>query len=111
MTNSVDQAAASDAAAIIDRSTRRTIRDQLSVSLASRCARAVHMLSELGAVVLTGTGDKSFCAGADLQAIARGENLYHPGIQNGDSLAMQVISSISRQSLPSMELLSAAVRS
>jgi crotonobetainyl-CoA hydratase len=30
------------------------------------------------AVVITGAGDKSFCAGADLKAIARGENLYHP---------------------------------
>lgn len=30
------------------------------------------------AVVLTGAGDKSFCAGADLKAISRGENLYHP---------------------------------
>jgi crotonobetainyl-CoA hydratase len=29
-------------------------------------------------VVLTGAGDKSFCAGADLKAISRGENLFHP---------------------------------
>jgi crotonobetainyl-CoA hydratase len=29
-------------------------------------------------VVITGSGDKSFCAGADLKAIARKENLYHP---------------------------------
>ena len=31
------------------------------------------------AVVITGAGDKSFCAGADLKAIARRENIYHPG--------------------------------
>lgn len=30
---------------------------------------------DVRAVVLTGSGDKSFCAGADLKAIARGENL------------------------------------
>jgi crotonobetainyl-CoA hydratase len=30
------------------------------------------------AVVITGAGDKSFCAGADLKAISRRENLYHP---------------------------------
>lgn len=30
------------------------------------------------AVVITGAGDKSFCAGADLKAIARRENIYHP---------------------------------
>jgi crotonobetainyl-CoA hydratase len=33
---------------------------------------------DLRAVVITGAGDKSFCAGADLKAIARRENLYHP---------------------------------
>lgn len=30
------------------------------------------------AIVVTGAGDKAFCAGADLKAIARGESLYHP---------------------------------
>ncbi|MGH3959750.1 crotonase/enoyl-CoA hydratase family protein [Mycobacterium sp.] len=34
--------------------------------------------AEVRAVVITGAGDKSFCAGADLKAIARRENLYHP---------------------------------
>ncbi|WP_099023958.1 crotonase/enoyl-CoA hydratase family protein [Mycolicibacterium palauense] len=33
---------------------------------------------EVRAVVLTGAGDRSFCAGADLKAIARRENLFHP---------------------------------
>lgn len=33
---------------------------------------------EVRAVVITGAGEKSFCAGADLKAIARRENLYHP---------------------------------
>lgn len=30
------------------------------------------------AVVITGAGDTSFCAGADLKAISRRENIYHP---------------------------------
>ncbi|MEO6793190.1 MAG: crotonase/enoyl-CoA hydratase family protein [Mycobacterium sp.] len=30
------------------------------------------------AVVITGAGDKSFCAGADLKAVANRENIYHP---------------------------------
>ncbi|SPM41274.1 Enoyl-CoA hydratase/carnithine racemase, partial [Mycobacterium numidiamassiliense] len=30
------------------------------------------------AVVITGAGEKSFCAGADLKAISRRENIYHP---------------------------------
>ncbi|EUA37097.1 enoyl-CoA hydratase/isomerase family protein [Mycobacterium avium subsp. avium 2285 (R)] len=34
---------------------------------------------EVRAVVITGAGEKSFCAGADLKAISRGENLFHPG--------------------------------
>jgi crotonobetainyl-CoA hydratase len=33
---------------------------------------------DVWAVVITGAGDKSFCAGADLKAISRRENLYHP---------------------------------
>ena len=33
---------------------------------------------EVRAVVITGTGDKSFCAGADLKAVAKRENIYHP---------------------------------
>ena len=33
---------------------------------------------EIWAVVITGAGDKSFCAGADLKAISRRENIYHP---------------------------------
>ncbi|MCV7315072.1 enoyl-CoA hydratase/isomerase family protein [Mycolicibacillus parakoreensis] len=33
---------------------------------------------EVRAVVLTGAGEKSFCAGADLKAISRGESLFHP---------------------------------
>ncbi len=33
---------------------------------------------EIRSIVLTGAGDKSFCAGADLKAISRGENLFHP---------------------------------
>ncbi|MBV9516386.1 MAG: crotonase/enoyl-CoA hydratase family protein [Mycobacteriaceae bacterium] len=37
---------------------------------------------DVWAVVITGAGDKSFCAGADLKAIARRENLYHP--QHGE---------------------------
>ena len=33
---------------------------------------------EIWAVVITGAGDKSFCAGADLKAISRRENIFHP---------------------------------
>lgn len=34
---------------------------------------------EIRAVILTGAGDKSFCAGADLKALSRGESVYAPG--------------------------------
>jgi crotonobetainyl-CoA hydratase len=33
---------------------------------------------EVRVVVITGAGEKSFCAGADLKAISRRENIYHP---------------------------------
>lgn len=34
--------------------------------------------ADVWAVVITGAGDKSFCAGADLKAIYKRENLFHP---------------------------------
>lgn len=34
--------------------------------------------AEVWAVVITGAGDKSFCAGADLKALSRRENIFHP---------------------------------
>ncbi len=34
--------------------------------------------SQIWAVVITGSGDKSFCAGADLKAISQGQNIFHP---------------------------------
>ncbi|AFR49427.1 crotonase/enoyl-CoA hydratase family protein [Gordonia sp. KTR9] len=34
---------------------------------------------EIRVIVLTGAGNKSFCAGADLKAISRGEGLHAPG--------------------------------
>ncbi|WP_445166628.1 crotonase/enoyl-CoA hydratase family protein [Mycolicibacterium sp. Dal123E01] len=34
--------------------------------------------ADIWAVVITGAGDKSFCAGADLKAIYKRENLFHP---------------------------------
>lgn len=33
---------------------------------------------DIRAIVLTGAGDKAFCAGADLKAMSRGENIYAP---------------------------------
>ncbi|MGH3676773.1 MAG: crotonase/enoyl-CoA hydratase family protein [Mycobacterium sp.] len=33
---------------------------------------------DVRAVVITGAGDKSFCAGVDLKALAKGENVMHP---------------------------------
>ena len=36
---------------------------------------------EIRAVVLTGAGDVSFCAGADLKALSRGESLNPPGTE------------------------------
>ncbi len=34
--------------------------------------------AEIWAVVVTGAGESSFCAGADLKALARRENIFHP---------------------------------
>ncbi|WP_319447718.1 MULTISPECIES: enoyl-CoA hydratase-related protein [unclassified Mycobacterium] len=56
---------------------RNAVNSAVSTAVGDALQRAQQDPS-VWAVVLTGAGDKSFCAGADLKAIGRGENLYHP---------------------------------
>jgi crotonobetainyl-CoA hydratase len=56
---------------------RNAVNGAVSTAVGDALAQAQRD-AEVRAVVITGAGDKSFCAGADLKAIARGENLYHP---------------------------------
>jgi crotonobetainyl-CoA hydratase len=56
---------------------RNAINSAVSIGLGDALAEAQHD-PDVRAVVITGAGDRSFCAGADLKAIARRENLYHP---------------------------------
>jgi crotonobetainyl-CoA hydratase len=56
---------------------RNAVNSAVSIAVGDALAQA-NDDPEVRAVVITGAGDKSFCAGADLKAIARRENLYHP---------------------------------
>ncbi len=56
---------------------RNAVNAAVSIAVGDALDEAQHD-PEVRAVVITGAGDKSFCAGADLKAIARRENLYHP---------------------------------
>jgi crotonobetainyl-CoA hydratase len=56
---------------------RNAVNGAVSTAVGDALEQAQHD-PEVGAVVITGAGDKSFCAGADLKAISRRENLYHP---------------------------------
>ncbi|HTM83330.1 MAG TPA: crotonase/enoyl-CoA hydratase family protein [Mycobacterium sp.] len=56
---------------------RNAINGAVSTAVGDALAQAQDD-PQIRAVVLTGAGDKSFCAGADLKAISRGENLFHP---------------------------------
>jgi crotonobetainyl-CoA hydratase len=56
---------------------RNCVNGAVSTAVGDALEQAQHD-AEVRAVVITGAGDKSFCAGADLKAIARRENLYHP---------------------------------
>jgi crotonobetainyl-CoA hydratase len=56
---------------------RNAVNAAVSIAVGNALEQAQHD-SQVRAVVITGAGDKSFCAGADLKAIARRENLYHP---------------------------------
>ena len=56
---------------------RNAVNSAVSTAVGDALA-AAQQDPDIRAVVLTGAGDQSFCAGADLKAISRGENLYHP---------------------------------
>jgi crotonobetainyl-CoA hydratase len=56
---------------------RNAVNAAVSIAVGDALARA-NRDPQVRAIVLTGAGDASFCAGADLKAIARGEDLYHP---------------------------------
>jgi crotonobetainyl-CoA hydratase len=55
---------------------RNAINASVSIAVGDALEEAQHD-PEVRAVVITGAG-QTFCAGADLKAIARRENLYHP---------------------------------
>lgn len=57
---------------------RNACNQAVSVAVGDAMERAKND-PEVRAVVITGAGDKSFCAGADLKAISRGENVRYPG--------------------------------
>ncbi|ORV72104.1 enoyl-CoA hydratase [Mycobacterium gastri] len=56
---------------------RNAVNGAVSIGVGDALDAAQHD-DDVRAVVITGAGDRSFCAGADLKAIARRENIYHP---------------------------------
>lgn len=56
---------------------RNAVNQAVSVGLGDALQQAQDD-PEVWAVVVTGAGDKSFCAGADLKELSRGENIFHP---------------------------------
>ena len=59
---------------------RNAINAEVTLGLGNALERA-DQDPEIRVVVLTGAGDRSFCAGADLKAISRGETLNPPGTE------------------------------
>jgi crotonobetainyl-CoA hydratase len=56
---------------------RNAVNGAVSTAVGDLLERAQNE-ADIRAVIITGAGDKSFCAGADLKAISRGEDLFHP---------------------------------
>jgi len=59
---------------------RNAVNGELTLGLGTALAEAEADI-EIRAVVLTGAGDQTFCAGADLKAISRGESLNPAGTE------------------------------
>jgi crotonobetainyl-CoA hydratase len=60
---------------------RPEARNAVNAAVSTAVGDALHDAQQdpdVRVVVITGAGNKSFCAGADLKAISRGENLFHP---------------------------------
>ena len=58
---------------------RPEARNAVNGAVSTQLGRALHEADtdpEIRVVVLTGAGDQSFCAGADLKAITRGEDIF-----------------------------------
>lgn len=58
---------------------RPEARNAVNGEVSTLLGRALHEADtdpEIRVVVLTGTGDKSFCAGADLKALSKGEDIF-----------------------------------
>jgi crotonobetainyl-CoA hydratase len=56
---------------------RNAVNPAVSIGIGDALQQALDD-TDVRAVVITGAGEKSFCAGADLKAISRGENIFHP---------------------------------
>ena len=80
----------SDAAALVERRgnvmiitiNRPEARNAVNGAVSTAVGNALEEAEadpEVRVIVLTGAGDKSFCAGADLKALSRGESLGAPG--------------------------------
>jgi len=59
---------------------RNAVNAEVTLGLGNALAEADNDI-DIRAVVLTGAGDQTFCAGADLKAIARGESLNPAGTE------------------------------
>ncbi|MEB8326573.1 crotonase/enoyl-CoA hydratase family protein [Dietzia kunjamensis] len=71
---------------------RPEARNAVNAEVSTLMGRALHEAEadpEVRAVVITGAGEKSFCAGADLKAFARGEDIFPVGNRQWGFAGMQ----------------------
>ncbi|MCW2779493.1 MAG: enoyl-CoA hydratase [Frankiales bacterium] len=88
---------------------RPAVRNAVDADLAARLSAAIDLAeddADVRCVVLTGAGDKAFCAGADLKALGRGERPFAPGRERdgfggfvGRATSTPVVAAVGAQAL------------
>ena len=86
----------------INREERRNAIDPETSAMMEQILNDAEQNPEVGAIIITGTGDRSFCSGEDLAALMKTEpvrQLWHMALQESQNVFPQNRSSVQQTEL------------